>query len=389
MPCGVYIPRKWRMPQLILGLLILELPFTVANLALFGIASPNLYRDKLWKYGGERGWNSDPSTVLYAYANYRPVKTPVVWSSFQTRFNLVVGVLTMFFYLIKFTIYILHAFWPSIAFPIHIGLTAIWAYSIYTQTAPDTIDPKRKNSGAPWYITKNCNVVKMTDDTSFTQGDLNDLKGYCMQAKSAFAVSVLMLYVHTIFPSIFPSNTLNPNHIHPLPLITTQLTPHSSIFVFWLIISIISMIPSKEGRLAYATKRAEKRAEKEKFDKLANSPYSSPYDNEMTADEQWQHMWELQQLPRTPGTAGGMKSPLTPRTRAFGALEGGYYGGQQQVPMPQSYYTQQAQGQQIQTQMAGMRGGGTGPSPIAEQDEWVGGSSIDTPTNEKGKTVAY
>ena len=42
----------------------------------------------------------------------------------------------------------------------------------------------------------------------------------------------------------------------------------------------------------------------------------------MTADEQWQHMWELQQLPRTPGTAGGMKSPMTPRTRAFNELGG-------------------------------------------------------------------
>lgn len=47
----------------------------------------------------------------------------------------------------------------------------------------------------------------------------------------------------------------------------------------------------------------------------------------MTAEEQWQHMWELQQLPRTPGTAGGLKSPMTPRSRAFGDLEGGYSNG--------------------------------------------------------------
>ena len=55
----------------------------------------------------------------------------------------------------------------------------------------------------------------------------------------------------------------------------------------------------------------------------------------MTAEQQWQHMWELQQLPRTPGTANPMtygggggygnggKVPVTPRTRAFGDLEGG------------------------------------------------------------------
>lgn len=61
--------------------MIFELPFTVANLALFGIASPNLYRTILWSKGGELGFNSSPSTILYAYANYRPVETPLVWSS--------------------------------------------------------------------------------------------------------------------------------------------------------------------------------------------------------------------------------------------------------------------------------------------------------------------
>lgn len=66
----------------------------------------------------------------------------------------------------------------------------------------------------------------------------------------------------------------------------------------------------------------------------------SPSDNEMTAEEQWQHMWELQQLPRTPGTAGGLKSPMTPRTRAFQSLggEGTYASTQQHPPMPTSPY---------------------------------------------------
>ena len=76
-----FIPRTWRFPSVIWGLLILELPFTVANLALFGIASPNLYRTILWTEGGKLGLNSDPLTVLYAAANYRPVKIPLVWSN--------------------------------------------------------------------------------------------------------------------------------------------------------------------------------------------------------------------------------------------------------------------------------------------------------------------
>jgi hypothetical protein len=36
-----------------------------------------------------------------------------------------------------------------------------------------------------------------------------------------------------------------------------------------------------------------------------------------------EHQWEMVQIPETPGTTGGMKSPITPRTRAFNTLEGG------------------------------------------------------------------
>jgi hypothetical protein len=72
----------------------------------------------------------------------------------------------------------------------------------------------------------------------------------------------------------------------------------------------------------------------------------------MTAEEQWQHMWELQQLPRTPGTATAMhfKSPATPRTRAFGDLEGGHADAyQQQELKPHPSWVAHAHGQ-LQTQ---------------------------------------
>jgi len=264
-----FIPRHWRLPKVIWFLLILEFPFTVAVLALTGIASPNLYRTKLWKEGGDHGFNSDPSTILYAYANYEPVKIPLVWSSFITQFNLVVGVLSMFIHLTKFTMFILHVCWPIFSLFIHLLLIGLWSYSIYGQTSPDTIDPTRENHGAPWYITKNCNISSSSE-----------IKGYCMQAKSTFAVSVVML----------------------------------SMFAIHALVSIWSMIPSKEQKIAHAERVAEKQAEKEKW---------SPIDEGMTAEQQWQHMWELQQLPRTPGTAGGMKSPMTPRTQAFNSLGGG------------------------------------------------------------------
>ena len=77
----IFIPRSWRLSKVVWFLMVFELPFTVANLALFGIASPNLYRSILWREGGEMGFNSDPSTIVYAYANYRPVNIPLVWSS--------------------------------------------------------------------------------------------------------------------------------------------------------------------------------------------------------------------------------------------------------------------------------------------------------------------
>jgi hypothetical protein len=97
-------------------------------------------------------------------------------------------------------------------------------------------------------------------------------------------------------------------------------------------------------------KRAERKAEKEKW---ANSPV----DNEMTAEEQWQHMWELQQLPRTPGTVGGLKSPMTPRTRTFANLEGQQGGYANMYPEHGGYYGGGAVMQAV--------------SPVAEQDEYM------------------
>ncbi|KAF2691409.1 hypothetical protein K458DRAFT_473262 [Lentithecium fluviatile CBS 122367] len=308
-----FIPRQWRLARVIYFLMILEFPFTVANLALFGIASPNLYRTILWTEGGKRGFNSDPKTVLYAAANYRPVKVPVVWSSFNTNYNLYIGVVCMFFYLTKVTAWLLHVLYPIFSLPLHIGLAALWAVSIYVQTAPDKIDPDRINNGAPWYIAKDCKIIE--DET---------IRGYCKQAKSSFAVSVVMLIMYAA-------------HI---------------------LLAAYSLYPTAEARIAHETKQAEKRAQKEKW-------AMSPSDNEMTAEEQWQHMWELQQLPRTPGTATGpgWRTPMTPRTTAFSALEGG--AGARQEPN-QEYYAPPAPGAQE-----------VYPSPVHAhdrmqgQDEWV------------------
>jgi hypothetical protein len=101
---------------------------------------------------------------------------------------------------------------------------------------------------------------------------------------------------------------------------TKANTPDSIIYALFTLATLYSLYPSPAERERHRARLAEKKAEKEKW--AALSANTSPYDNEMTAEEQWQHMWELQQLPRTPGTAGGLKSPLTPRTRAFRDLGG-------------------------------------------------------------------
>jgi hypothetical protein len=75
-----FITRHWRYANAMYGLFVVEFLLIVAVLTLFGIADPNTYRTKLWQNGADKGFNSDPSIVLYSYANYKPIDTPVVWS---------------------------------------------------------------------------------------------------------------------------------------------------------------------------------------------------------------------------------------------------------------------------------------------------------------------
>lgn len=75
-----WMTLDWRNLKPIYALIIIEFPLTVATLALFGIADPNLYRTALWTEGSRHGWNSDPIELLYAYANYKPIKVPTPWN---------------------------------------------------------------------------------------------------------------------------------------------------------------------------------------------------------------------------------------------------------------------------------------------------------------------
>ena len=167
--------------------------------------------------------------------------------------------------------YICGVFHPLISIFFHSALTILYAVSIHNQAGPDMSDPAHPQPGAPWYITKSCGPPVS-----------ENLIGYCKQAKAAFAVTILMWCV--LFPII---------KVSPRPM-TNLASIYSTLFTAYLILTLITLYPTESFRSA-------------RNSKISDSE-SQP--------------WEMPQWPRTPGTAGGMKSPTTPRTTAFNTLSG-------------------------------------------------------------------
>jgi len=178
----IYLARTWRTPRLMLALFTLESALTIAALALFGIASPDLYRTKLWADGYALGYNSSPDEVLLAAANHKSFSVPLCWSQFTTTWNMVISVLSMFMLIVKVVMWVMKIFWPAVSVAIHAALLAVYAFSLHAQFGSDTSDPQHENRGVPWYITKSCGLVS-------EQGHY----GYCMQARASLAITVLML----------------------------------------------------------------------------------------------------------------------------------------------------------------------------------------------------
>lgn len=178
------LSRTWKWPKVLYTLFVIELGGTVAALALFGIADPDLYRTKLWQIGYDNGFNSSPKQILYAYANHQPIpKTPFVWSQTLTSFNLVISVLSTFILLVKAVMFVLHVWYPLLGTVTNAAITALWLVSIYGQAGPDHSD-KRFPSNSAWYITKSCSYAKPTNNVH-----------YCEQAKGAFATTVFMAFI--------------------------------------------------------------------------------------------------------------------------------------------------------------------------------------------------
>jgi hypothetical protein len=253
---------RWRVPIFwtIVALTILEFPVTVAALALFGIADPDTYRTLLWEDGFLNSFNSSPDGPLYAAANYQSFTVPIIWSGYVTKFCLVITVLCMFIMLVKALCLYLHTLYPIASFLVHALEVGLWSYAIYGQVSPDTSDPAHPNNGPPWYITKSCSV---SHDKSNV--------GYCEQAKASFYVSMVMLVIFSI-------------HIF-LALQTIVFGPKPG-----------NTDDDGESSVVSTSKM--------------NTPVTPARE------------WEMVKIPQTPGTIGGMKSPITPRTRAFRELEG-------------------------------------------------------------------
>ncbi|GAM83414.1 hypothetical protein ANO11243_014020 [Dothideomycetidae sp. 11243] len=180
-PPRIWLTRHWRLPRIVLGLFIFELAPTIAALALYGIADPNLYRTRLWRDGFMNGFNSSPGQVLLSYANHVPFHVPLVWSQFITTFNLVISILSMFFLLVKSVAFIMHIWYPVVSAVIHAGLFAIYLFSACAQLGSDKSDPQHLQNGPPWYITKSCSVAYYPSN-----------RGYCRQAKASLAVAIIM-----------------------------------------------------------------------------------------------------------------------------------------------------------------------------------------------------
>ncbi|KAI4716478.1 hypothetical protein E4T48_07356 [Aureobasidium sp. EXF-10727] len=258
------IARKWRSRKTMLYLFAAEFPFTVAALALFAIAQPNTYRTRLWTDGYNNGFNSSPTEILYSYANHRPISPPIIWSQFITDYNVVISVLSMFLMLVKPVLFFMRALIPILSAVVHILLVVLYAYSAYGQSASDMTDKHHPQKGAPWYITKSCDVAS----------DKKNI-GYCKQAKASFAVTLCLLIL----------------------------------FAITLAVSLYSCVPTKAEKLARA-------ADVEETEIPEYSPETARLDEQEWEKIRSQAEWQYS-LPATSNM-----NPMTPRTVAFQTLEG-------------------------------------------------------------------
>lgn len=180
----------------------------------------------------------------------------------------------MFVLLVKAIGFMLRIFWPLFGVLTHAPLVGLWAYSLYAQVAPDTVDPNpaRRNYGAPWYITRGCSSV-----------DSHLLHGYCQQAQASLAVTIIMMV-------LFALNT---------------------------ILALWSMVPTKAQKEKRARKIAEQR--ENELD-MEDNNFQYPPPPQSKGAKAWEH--EMKTMPVGQPADSIFRNPITPRTAAFNKLGG-------------------------------------------------------------------
>ena len=132
-------------------------------------------------------------------------------------------------------------------------------------------DPEHPQPGPPWYITKNCNVAHDSDNI-----------GYCQQAKSGFACTIILMFVAQLLL-----------HRDTVRTATNSCRSTRAIFAVQLVLAIMSCFPTDEIR----AKQEDRRERHEALEELKSlkSPVYPTY---------------------------GLQSVMTPRTNAFNQLNG-------------------------------------------------------------------
>jgi len=188
-------------------LLILELAGLTAALALFGIASPDTFRDKLWLAGGVYGYNSNPHDRVYYYANYQtPPKIPLIWSQFLTNYNVAISIVFVFALLIKAVLFVVQLFYPVLSFVFHILAIGLWTFSLYAQLSPDYSDPAHP-AKFPWYIAKSCDAPAHIPPTPGGLPPLVNIPHYCQMARATLAATVIMIAIYLAY-AVFSLHSL-------------------------------------------------------------------------------------------------------------------------------------------------------------------------------------
>ncbi|AEO53131.1 hypothetical protein MYCTH_2085599 [Thermothelomyces thermophilus ATCC 42464] len=152
--------RPWRAKAPLYWGMVPELAGIVPLLVLFGLQQPDGFRSLFWRIGFENKQNSNPNMILYAYANYQPLPTvPFVWSKTLTNYNVAISILSLFILLAKMIATIMKVFYPIFGTIISLVLVVLYTVSIYGQAGPDYADP-RYPSPTPWHLRIGCSLAE-------------------------------------------------------------------------------------------------------------------------------------------------------------------------------------------------------------------------------------